>query len=82
MQLKYQGVDYLLHANASVRQSEEELPKSREPFQSIETDDADATRAVCESILDLESNQKSMRCEVGLRFHTSSTSVLMQPTIR
>ncbi|TBU61968.1 hypothetical protein BD310DRAFT_946049 [Dichomitus squalens] len=67
LQIRHRGVDYLLRANASVRQSEEEVADYRTSFQSIENDEVPATRAVCESILDLESNQKTMRCEVRLR---------------
>ncbi|KAI1793876.1 hypothetical protein LXA43DRAFT_998751 [Ganoderma leucocontextum] len=67
LQLRHEGASYLLHTNASVRQSEEAITGSRVPGQSLPADEVPLTRALCESILDLESNQKTMRCEIACR---------------
>ncbi|KAI0080259.1 hypothetical protein K474DRAFT_1657966 [Panus rudis PR-1116 ss-1] len=54
--LKHDGSDYILSSVASVRQSTERLP-SNEIFDS-------PTIATAESVLDIESNQKTTQCEV------------------
>ncbi|RPD81969.1 hypothetical protein L226DRAFT_528177 [Lentinus tigrinus ALCF2SS1-7] len=54
---------YLLHSNVSVRQSVEVVSDSGRPTLRDVTDE-NLTQALCESTLDLESNQKSMRCHV------------------
>ncbi|KAI9060624.1 hypothetical protein FKP32DRAFT_1656045 [Trametes sanguinea] len=63
--LAFAGERYILHSNASVRQSEELVSDSGRPtLKELTFDMAEITQAVCESTLDLETNQKSMHCEI------------------
>ncbi|KAI0660400.1 hypothetical protein C8Q70DRAFT_975197 [Cubamyces menziesii] len=63
--LEYAGERYMLHSNSSIKQSEENLSDTGRPtLRDIQYDKVELTRAVCESILDLETSQKSMHCEV------------------
>ncbi|KAI0331950.1 hypothetical protein GY45DRAFT_1299916 [Cubamyces sp. BRFM 1775] len=63
--LEYAGERYILHSNSSIKQSEEKLSDTGRPsLREIQYDRVELTRAVCESVLDLETSQKSMHCEV------------------
>ncbi|KAI0639727.1 hypothetical protein C8Q77DRAFT_1082595 [Trametes polyzona] len=63
--IEFEGVRYILHSNSSVRQSEEVVTDYGRPHaHQTEANETETTRAVCESTLDLETNQKSMHCEV------------------
>lgn len=63
--LGFAGERYILHSNVSVRQSEELVSDSGRPtLKELSFDMAEITQALCESSLDLETNQKSMHCEV------------------
>ncbi|KAI0721316.1 hypothetical protein C8T65DRAFT_800472 [Cerioporus squamosus] len=63
--IEHEGTTYLLHSNGSVRQSVEVVSNSGRPdLRDVTYDQENLTQALCESILDLESNQKSMRCQV------------------
>ncbi|CDO78228.1 hypothetical protein BN946_scf184726.g3 [Trametes cinnabarina] len=60
----FAGERYILHTNASVRQSEELVSDSGRPtLKELTFDMVEITQALCESTLDLETNQKSMHCE-------------------
>ena len=63
--LEHEGSWYLLHSNASVRQSVEMVSESSHAdTHPVSYDPSSLTRTVCESMLDLESNEKMMHCEV------------------
>ncbi|KAI0778503.1 hypothetical protein BD413DRAFT_509737 [Trametes elegans] len=65
--LEHAGVRYILSSNSSVRQSEEVVPRKhsgRSDHDDNSDSQEDVTRALCESHMDLETNQKSMHCEV------------------
>ncbi|KAI0830635.1 hypothetical protein BC628DRAFT_1416167 [Trametes gibbosa] len=63
--IEYGGERYILHMNSTVRQSVEVVSDAGLPsFRDPDPTTSDVTRALCESTLDLESNQKSMDCEV------------------
>ncbi|KAH9847395.1 hypothetical protein C2E23DRAFT_890069 [Lenzites betulinus] len=63
--IEYAGERYILHMHSSVRQSEEVVADSGLPnVEDTDPTSSDATRALCESTLDLESNQKSTHCVV------------------
>ncbi|KAI0715276.1 hypothetical protein C8Q76DRAFT_730142 [Earliella scabrosa] len=63
--LEHDGEKYLLHSNVSVRQSIEHVKDSGLPSLRDSSEQKEGvTRALCESSLDLESNQKSMHCQV------------------
>ena len=59
MTIDYNGTQYLLCSNASIRQSREAVPESRQAASK------GTIHAMCENALDLESNQKSSQCEVS-----------------
>ncbi|KAI0361269.1 hypothetical protein OH77DRAFT_1585401 [Trametes cingulata] len=63
--IEYGGERYILHSNSSVRQSEEMVSDFGRPTaHELGAGTLNLTRALCESTLDLETNQKSMHCEV------------------
>ncbi|RDX50400.1 hypothetical protein OH76DRAFT_1380349 [Lentinus brumalis] len=63
--IEHDGATYLLHSNGSVRQSVEVVSATGRPaLRDVAYDSEKLTRALCESSLDLESNQKSMCCQV------------------
>ena len=69
----YNGEAYVLHKSVSIRQSTEALPERTADCGSPEA----SVRVVSESILDMESQQKSSVCEV--RDHNSGPEL---PLIR
>lgn len=70
--IEYGGERYILHMNSTVRQSVEVVSDAGLPsFRDPDPTTSDVTRALCESTLDLESNQKSMDCEVGVSHNDS-----------
>ncbi|KAI8980691.1 hypothetical protein BD414DRAFT_444068 [Trametes punicea] len=73
--LAYGGERYILHSNMSVRQSEEMVSDSGRPtLKELNHDKVELTRALCESTLDLETNQKSVHCEVFCAEMASETA--------
>ncbi|KAL6310056.1 hypothetical protein BKA93DRAFT_722239 [Sparassis latifolia] len=69
----YRGDTYMLHASATVRQSVE-LIKAPTHSDGNALDRQSIVRAVSESILDLESTQKSTQCEVTCDDYLSDDS--------
>ncbi|KAI0652194.1 hypothetical protein C8Q79DRAFT_1114986 [Trametes meyenii] len=63
--LHFGGERYILHSNASVKQGEEEVCETGRPtLKQLEWEKLELTHALCESTLDLETNQRSIHCEV------------------
>ncbi|KAI0673458.1 hypothetical protein C8Q78DRAFT_1076468 [Trametes maxima] len=70
--LHFDGEQYILHSNASVKQGEEEVCETGRPtLKQLEWEKVELTHALCESTLDLETNQRSMHCEVTCEDATS-----------
>ncbi|KAI0756684.1 hypothetical protein C8Q80DRAFT_1129927 [Daedaleopsis nitida] len=66
---------YLLGSNVSARQSIERVTASGlQPVHDLIDKSANATHALCESSLDLESNQRSMHCQVAYADVSSDNS--------
>ena len=75
LELQVDGVEYLLHSSASVRQSIDEVP----PYD--EGRDDPSLAVVSESVVDIESNQKTTHCEVRYLLAETSTRILIHGPI-
>ncbi|KAH7911939.1 hypothetical protein BJ138DRAFT_1062086 [Hygrophoropsis aurantiaca] len=72
--LHHQGKSYLLHSSLSVRKSAETISLGNPSGDEADCHNHENAEVVTESILDLESNQKSTICQVICDAHTNEDS--------